>query len=163
MGDNQPSTGGVPRATGPRTARTDGDDPSADTGVDHQPEDTDRCPRMADGGTDISTSIAALANERRRFVLYYLRDEGEVGLEDVTEHVAAWELDTSPDALSDVTRRNVRVDLHHAQLPKLEDAGIIRYDRRHRSLSLRDPPAFVEDVLDHCATVEVPPTDGKRE
>lgn len=111
---------------------------------------------VADGGFQIDMVTEALANERRRYVLYYLRDNESAELDELTEQVAVRETGTPPGELDEQTRRNVRIDLCHAQLPKLEDTGMIEYDRRHGSIRFRRPPDEVEYFLDYCATLELP-------
>lgn len=109
---------------------------------------------VADGGHEISECIELLANDRRRYVLYYLRGERRANFEEITEQVAAWEIDTSPEELDEQTKRNVQIDLHHAHLPKLEDAGLIWYDRLHGAIRFHCVPEPVDTFLDYCSTNE---------
>lgn len=129
--------------------------PSGRVGDREQGPD-DRCSAVADGGIGIGKVIEALADERRRCVLYYLQDRGNAELEDVIEHVAAREAETAPDEIDDRLRTNVRIGLYHADLPKLDDAGIIGYDRRKGTMCLQYLPDPVEQFLEYCETVESP-------
>jgi len=65
-----------------------------------------------------------LADGRRRAVLrYVLERSDEVRLEELSEEVANGETGSTgelPEQLS--------IELHHAHLPKLADAGLVRYD-----------------------------------
>jgi hypothetical protein len=71
-----------------------------------------------------------LQNERRRSVLEYLRDrEGPVQMRDIAEQVAAWEHDTTVQALMSDQRQRVYIALYQAHLPKLEKKGIIDYNQ----------------------------------
>ena len=71
-----------------------------------------------------------LQNERRRAVLRYLRDvEGTVEMRDVAEQVAAWENDTTVQAISSNERQRVYIPLYQSHLPKLDEEGIINYDQ----------------------------------
>lgn len=82
-----------------------------------------------------------LANQRRRFVLHYLRqypDEG-VSLSTLSEAVAGWEHGVESDQLDYRERKSVRNSLHQFHLPKLDDAGIVAYDDRDGEVRLRDP------------------------
>lgn len=116
---------------------------------------------VADGGVVLSEMLEALADERRRYVLYHLREEGGSELEEVVEQVAAWTTGRPPDELDERTKRKVRSELHHVHLPKLENAGIIGYDRRHGSVSFRTLSSDVEAFLDYCSTVDSPETSGR--
>ncbi|WP_458187850.1 DUF7344 domain-containing protein [Haladaptatus sp. NG-WS-4] len=74
-----------------------------------------------------------LQNERRRNVLRYLSDvddESEaVAMRDIAEQVAAWENDTTVQALSSSERQRVYIPLYQSHLPKLDEEGIIEYNQ----------------------------------
>lgn len=120
------------------------------------PVTADRGPLVADGGCRIDRMLGALGERRRRYVLYYLRDERYAELDDLAEQVAAWETGRSSAEIGPWLRRAVRAELHHTHLPKLEEVGIIGFDRRHDTVCLEEPCLLVEDLLDRCATIEVP-------
>lgn len=109
---------------------------------------------VADGGLQLDDFLGAIASRRRRYVLYYLRDEGRSTLDEVAEEIAARNHGTSPGEVDEQVARNVRINLYHAQVPKLAEAEIITYDRRNRTLSYNRPPEPVEEFLDYCASVE---------
>lgn len=109
---------------------------------------------VADGGNEINGFIELIADKRRRYVLYSLRNRGNTEFEAVTEQVTAWETETPPEELDEQTRRNIRIDLRHSHLPKLEETGIIRFDRRNGSIYLQHLPDSLEKYLDYCADVE---------
>ncbi|WP_137283470.1 DUF7344 domain-containing protein [Halorussus salinisoli] len=71
----------------------------------------------------------AVKNLRRRYVLYYLqRYGGPVKLGELAEQIAAWENDTSVSEVSPSQRKSVYSALHQTHLPKLQAAGVLRYD-----------------------------------
>ena len=71
---------------------------------------------------------AVLASDRRRTVLAALTDTvGPIELDCLAARVAEAEPDGSGDP-GDDTRRTVAVSLHHVHLPKLVEAGLLRYD-----------------------------------
>ena len=71
----------------------------------------------------------AVKNLRRRYVLYYLqRYGGPVELGELAEQVAAWENDATVSEVSPGQRKSVYSALHQTHLPKLEAAGVLRYD-----------------------------------
>jgi hypothetical protein len=111
---------------------------------------------VTDGGSQVIKFLDTIADKRRRYVLYTLQNEGDSKFEDVIEQIAAWETGTPPEGLDERTKRGVRISLHHTHLPKLEDAGAIRYDRRTGSLSLRRLPDPLKTFLDYYAKVDEP-------
>lgn len=72
-----------------------------------------------------------LANERRRYTIHYLKDQaGAVELGDLAEQVGAWEHDTTPDQLTSAQRKTVYTALQQRHLPKLDEAGLLDFDKR---------------------------------
>ncbi|MFP9190338.1 DUF7344 domain-containing protein [Natronosalvus vescus] len=92
-----------------------------------------------------------LQNERRRMVLEYLRGtEGPVRMRDVAEQVAAWEHDTDVQNLTSTQRQRVYIPLYQSHLSKLDEAGIIDY-QKNRGIVERKPAA---DYVDQYLQVE---------
>ncbi|MXV64119.1 hypothetical protein GS429_19025 [Natronorubrum sp. JWXQ-INN-674] len=82
-----------------------------------------------------------LQNERRRMVLRYLRGTDEpVRMRDVAEQVAAWEHDTTVEELTSTQRQRVYIPLYQSHLSKLDEAGIIEY-QKNRGIVERRPLA----------------------
>jgi len=78
---------------------------------------------------DVDLLFEALTSPRRRFVLARLQQAGSpLGLSDLADDVACWELDCETPVPND-TKQGIYVSLHHIHLPKLSDAGLIRYDQ----------------------------------
>lgn len=70
-----------------------------------------------------------LQNERRRYTLQYLREQGgPVKLGDLVDHVAAKEYKCDSNDVSSAQRKRVYTTLQQTHLPKLHDAGIVDYD-----------------------------------
>jgi hypothetical protein len=71
-----------------------------------------------------------LQTKRRRDVLRYLQGtDGPVRMRALAEQVAAWEHDTTVDALTSNERQRVYISLYQSHLPKLDEERIIRYDK----------------------------------
>ncbi|MBX0295775.1 hypothetical protein EGH23_12895 [Halomicroarcula sp. F27] len=71
-----------------------------------------------------------LQNRRRRDALRYLEGEDEeVRMRDLAEQVAAWEHDTTVQALTSDERQRVYIALYQSHLPKLDDEGVIEYNQ----------------------------------
>jgi len=70
-----------------------------------------------------------LQSMRRRYAVHYLRRENcRVDFSDMTDHVAAWEYNTSPTDLLSEQRKRVYVSLYQTHIPALAEAGIIDYN-----------------------------------
>ncbi len=93
-----------------------------------------------------------LSNRRRRYILHYLKhhaDSDEVALRDVVDQVAAWENDTSIENLKSTSRKRVYTAIKQSHLPKLNDKGVIEFDRQRGSMSLTDAAREVELYLEY--------------
>lgn len=77
-----------------------------------------------------------VAHERRRTVIRCLveAEEGRVQLEDLVAEVGEGLDAAAPGATQ------VRIDLHHHHLPKLERAGVLEYDARSGAVRYRSEP-----------------------
>ncbi|MFC4448193.1 DUF7344 domain-containing protein [Halorussus aquaticus] len=96
-------------------------------------------PHDADGDVpSLERTLRILAADRRRETLSYLFDsDGDaVAVEELAEEVAD----------GDATERAYQ-SLHHAHLPKLDDAGIVSYERRDERVSLAGDQSRVEELL----------------
>ena len=70
----------------------------------------------------------ALANGERRRIISILQDAGEpLSLADIAIELAEREGLDSEELWERAHR--LRIDLHHCHIPKLEDAGVVKYDR----------------------------------
>lgn len=80
-----------------------------------------------------------LSNRRRRDILRYLADHD--GINDVgklASQVAAWEKETTVQRLTSKERKPVYIALYQNHLPKLEDHGLIEYDKSRGCVSRTD-------------------------
>jgi hypothetical protein len=92
-----------------------------------------------------------LANERRRYTIHYLKTlEEPVALGTLAEQVGAWEHDTRPDHLTSAERKTVYTALQQRHLPKMDDAGLVSFDKRAGTVeptdSLTDIDIYAEVV-----------------
>ncbi|MFU1783406.1 hypothetical protein ACM16X_18750 [Haloarcula japonica] len=89
-----------------------------------------------------------LSSSRRRYTLYYLRQQKEpVQLTDLAEELAAWENDTTVEELSSQARKRVYVSLYQTHAPKLQEAGLITYDADTGEIALREDAPEVEPFI----------------
>lgn len=111
---------------------------------------------MANGGRKplLNRIFAALSHRRRRYVLYYLRDHGQASLDNLAIQVAAWEQDLSIHEVATEDVDQVLTSLRHSHLLKLEDYGLVEYDRRTNTVSYTHPPSSLEEALKLTAALE---------
>ena len=90
-----------------------------------------------------------LQNERRRNVLRYLHDaEGTVSMRDIAEQVAAWENDSTVQAITSSERQRVYIPLYQSHLPKLDEEGIIEYDQSRGTVRKTDAADVLYEYLE---------------
>lgn len=83
------------------------------------------------------TIFEILRNERRRFMLHYLKRVADpVRVSELIDQVAAWENDTDPMEVSRVARQRVHVSMLQSHLPAMSDAGLVDYDAEARTVAL---------------------------
>jgi len=99
----------------------------------------------------------AVKNLRRRYVIYYLqRYGGPVELGELAEQVAAWENDTTVGDVSPSERKSVYSALHQTHLPKLQAAGVVRYDADRSLVTTTDQAARLDLQLASDPHTSVP-------
>ena len=78
-----------------------------------------------------------LSNHRRRYVLHYLQQNGDVAtLSDLAEQIAAWENGIEITDLSYDQRKRVYTSLQQVHLPRMDDARVIEFDDREGSVEI---------------------------
>ncbi|WP_277555928.1 DUF7344 domain-containing protein [Halobaculum limi] len=98
-----------------------------------------------------------LSNGRRRFVIYLLRQEGgQIALNELSDRVAAWENDIPVDELSDQQVKRVYVSLYQTHIPKLEESGIVEYDKDSGVIKLTSNVASLDAYLPDEDRREIP-------
>lgn len=114
-------------------------------------------PLRSDGGGSLLDRVfGALTHRRRRYILYYVREHERTDVADLAAHVAAREQNAAIENVSPSTIERVQRELVHAHLPKLDDYGLVEYDRRSDAVCYNHPPKQLEHVLDIAAAIERP-------
>ncbi len=89
-----------------------------------------------------------LKSLRRRYAVHYLRRENcTVDLADVTDHVAAWEYNTTPADLLNEQRKRVYISLYQTHIPALANAGVIDYNPETREIQPTNRIQIFDDYL----------------
>ena len=82
-----------------------------------------------------------LSDPHCRYLLQYLREnEGPAELPAVARHVVAGITHTEPDEVTEDVQRRVQTWLHHGQLPRLDDHGVVDFDPDAGTVALADDP-----------------------
>ena len=90
-----------------------------------------------------------LQTKRRRIVLRYFRTaDGPVRLRDLAEHVAAREHDVTVAEVTSDQRQRVYISLYQNHLPKLDEAGGVRYDKDRGIVEATDHIRTFDPFLD---------------
>ncbi|WP_236044762.1 DUF7344 domain-containing protein [Haloarcula nitratireducens] len=123
------------------------------TAEEQEPDD------QSEEETDLSRDDAfeMLSNRRRRYTLHYLHDERtDVTLSDLAEQVAAWENDSTVGEISASERKTVYTSLQQFHLPKMDDTGVVDFDRRAGEVTLTDAAADLDIYLEVVDRYDVP-------
>lgn len=111
---------------------------------------------VPDGGREpIDRVLLALSEPRRRYLLYYLDQQGDAHIDEAALFIAACERDCDPSDVSEDRSEKVRRELYHVHLPKLSEENIIDYDRRSGAMCYQDPPLELPEFLDLASSMEL--------
>jgi len=99
------------------------------------------------------TLFRALANGKRRRLLTVLDDENPTSLDDLTDVLIGWETTIDGPAGPDEWAQ-VKIELVHAHLPLLSDAGLVTHDTDADEVSLEPLADSVESLLSFAGQYE---------
>lgn len=115
-----------------------------------------------DGGstTDLSKDdlFDVLANQRRRFVVHLLKtgEERRVPIGEMAEQVAAWENGIDTVEISSKQRKCVYTALQQSHLPKLDETGLVEFNRNRGTVEPTETLNNVDVYLDIIEGKEIP-------
>jgi hypothetical protein len=95
-----------------------------------------------EGGEPIAATVdhdefyRLLARPPRRRVLYYLQEHSTASVAELCDVLAGWEALDRSRTLGDEARDRIRCRLYHADLPKLDRAGVVSYDADEGAVTL---------------------------
>ncbi len=110
---------------------------------------------------EIGEVFEILKNERRRMVIAYLKSQEDKSatLDVVAEHIAAIENDVDVSQISSSQRKRVYIGLYQCHLPKMDEYGVVDYEKSRGTIELQDTSQF-DKYLD---TETQPDSDGQVE
>ncbi len=89
-----------------------------------------------------------LYSSLRRDLITYLQDQGGTStVSDIAEYLAAKENDTTVQQLSSYDRKRVYIGLYQNHLPKMDDFGVVDYDKNRGTVRLRECVTQLEPYL----------------
>ncbi|HKL29078.1 MAG TPA: ArsR family transcriptional regulator [Natrialbaceae archaeon] len=103
-----------------------------------------------------------LKNRRRRAVIEHLLEAGgQAQFDDLVLAIAAREKEKNVEEITYKERKSVHTSLYQSHLPKLQDAGVVEYDRRSGSVILTDVIDTIRPYLDVGETDDGESTTGR--
>lgn len=104
-------------------------------------------------GQSLDDEVDLLANQRRRYVLACLADTTQpLVLTSLAEDVAIYENESPRTEISNEEVRTIRTSLYHSHIPKLVDAGVVKYNQERGLILGVDSADLVERML--CLTAD---------
>lgn len=99
-----------------------------------------------------------LSNQRRICVLRYLNqvEEEIVELRDIVDYVAACEHADSADGVDYQARKSVYTALRQTHLPKLDELGVIEFDKSRGEIRLAERADRVQLYLEYVPENDIP-------
>ena len=80
-----------------------------------------------------------LSNRRRRFALHAIkRREEPIELSELSEQIAAWEMDTEPEQISYEDRRGVYMTLKTTHIPMMDERGVVEFEQQTKTVRSTD-------------------------
>ena len=108
-------------------------------------------------GIDRDAMFELLSNQRRRFVLHYLQQNGErAELGPLAEQVAAWENGTTLAEVDSGERKSAYTSLQQFHLPKMDEEGLVSFDDRAKTIELTEPAAEANVYLELVDDYDIP-------
>lgn len=93
--------------------------------------------------------LRALAGQRRRRVLAYLREHGDATREELADVLTGWLATDRASGQADAEdHARIAISLSHVALPKLDDAGLVAVDEETDTVVLEEAAPWVETCLD---------------
>jgi len=133
-------------------------DPGANTSMEASEESDE---------VSLDTVFSILKNKRRRCVLNYVcRQEKQITLSELAEHIASIENETTPEMLSSQQRKRVYVALYQCHLEKMDYVDIVDFDKDRGTIEPAEQAPVFQTYLEsalHTRNDEGPSEEGSVE
>ncbi|ODR79509.1 hypothetical protein BG842_12355 [Haladaptatus sp. W1] len=105
---------------------------------DNTPDDTETAseklsdaelPELSEDVLELNHVFQALAESRRRYLVYTLKSKTQWELTDIATKIASWEMDLPEHEVPGGEVERTYVSLYHAHVPKLVDEGVITFEK----------------------------------
>ena len=99
-----------------------------------------------------------LANQRRRFAVHLLKHDSNdtVEIGEMAEQIAAWENGIDTAEISSSERKRVYTALQQSHLPKMDDAGVVEFNKARGVVEPTPALTDVDVYLDVVEGREIP-------
>lgn len=95
-----------------------------------------------------------LSAARRRYILYYLLENGNGNIDGLSIQIAAWEAGIPVTAVSKNDRKSITVSLLHDHVPRLADHEVVEYDARSGDVVMGSRFEDVRSFVERARAVE---------
>lgn len=104
-----------------------------------------------DGTPELNTVLDVCEHKHRRIVLAAFTDQHQsLSIDDLVKAIVKHNHHASPSEAADERVTRIRTDLYHVHLPKLAEAGLIRYDSERQSV---EPTAQLDRTESHLSVI----------
>ena len=98
-----------------------------------------------------------LSNRRRRFALHAIkRREEPIELSELSEQIAAWEMDTEPEQISYEDRRGVYMTLKTTHIPMMDERGVVEFEQQTKTVRSTDLLSKLDVYVEALRKDEIP-------
>jgi hypothetical protein len=112
-----------------------------------------------DSETEISIDerFDILSNQRRRYILYYLKQNGgQASLGELAEQIAAWENNISIKNITYKERKRVYTSLQQVHLPRMDRKGVVNFDDQAGLVSVGPAASELKVYLEIVGDDDIP-------
>ncbi|AEH37822.1 DUF7344 domain-containing protein [Halopiger xanaduensis] len=93
--------------------------------------------------------LRLIADPRNRAILTVLNDAAQpLTVSELLDRLVTAETEICDSVATEADRKRIRISLHHNRLPKLEEAGLVEYDRAANVVSYERYPAVDAEILE---------------
>ncbi|APX96431.1 DUF7344 domain-containing protein [Natronorubrum daqingense] len=98
--------------------------------------------------------LHALADSERRFLIYHLHSVDATDLETLASRIAVAREGKPIDDIPQPVYEEIKLNLHHSDLPQLAEIGAIDFDSRNGDIRCRTFPDTLKALVETCEDIE---------